>query len=140
MRVLRWLLALAVTAYAAAGFLPNIAAVLIRLGVTPPGVAARTIPLMQATPWWQVAVGAGVTALLLLAAWRIARDRLAFGLSLFAFTADAAFWWIVHAMPAYQLAYTPAELGDDYLSLFGMLALLLAIWIVERSQSGRAAI
>ena len=139
MRVLRWLLAAALTAYAAAGVLPTLETVLYRFRLHVPGVSPRMIPLLEATPLWQVAAGFMVMGLLLAAAWRLGRGRPVFGLSLFAFAADTVLWWIVHAMPAYQLAYTPAELGDDYMTLAGMMALLLAIWIVERSQSGRAA-
>jgi hypothetical protein len=136
--MLRWLLAGALTAYAAAGALPTLETVLYRFRLPIPGVNPRVIPLLEATPWWQVAAGFAVTGLLLAAAWRLARGRPAFGLSLFAFAGDTVLWWTVHAMPAYQLAYTPAEVGDDYMTLAGMMALLLAIWIVERSQSGRA--
>jgi hypothetical protein len=139
MRMLRWLLAAAVTAYAAAGVLPTLETVLYKLRLPTPGVGARMIPLLVATPWWQIAAGLAVAGLLLAAAWRLGRGHMVFGLSLFAFALDTLLWWVVHAMPAYQLAYTPAELGDDYLTLAGMMALLLAIWIIERTQSGRAA-
>lgn len=139
MRMLRWLLAMALTAYAAAGVLPTLETVLYSLGLPAPGVSARMIPLLEATPWWQVAAGFAVTGLLLAAAWRLGRGRPVFGLALFTFAGETLLWWSIHAMPAYQIAYTPAELGEDYLTLAGMMALLLAIWVVERSQSGQAA-
>jgi hypothetical protein len=139
MKVLRWLLALAVAGYALIGLLPVAATALFKLGFGALGAAERMIPVMQATPWWQLIASLGVTALLLFAAWRLARGRAAFGLSLLAFAADTTLWWIMHAMPAYQLAFTPSELAADYYSLGGMLALLIAIWLLERSRSGPAA-
>ncbi|HEX3699967.1 MAG TPA: hypothetical protein VHV27_04765 [Phenylobacterium sp.] len=139
MKVLRWLLALAVAGYGLAGLLPMLATALFKLGLGLGSAGERAALIMQATAWWQLIAELGVVVMLGLAAWRLARGRHAFGLALLAFAANAALWWILHAMPAYQLAFTPGELAADYYSLGGMLALLLAIWLTERSPSDHAA-
>jgi hypothetical protein len=71
---------------------------------------------------------------------RLGRGRSVFGVALLAFAADAAVWWIVHASPAYQLAFRPAEVAADYYGLVGMMALLLATWLLERSRADTAAV
>jgi hypothetical protein len=139
MKVLRWLLGLAVAAYGLTDLLPIVSTTLYKLGFGVRGGGERMIPVMQATAWWELIAGLGVVALLLAAAWRLARGRQAFGFALLAFAADAAVWWVVHAMPAYQLAFTEAEVAADDYSLIGMAALLLGIWLVERWRSGSAA-
>ena len=139
MKVLRWLLALAVAAYGLADLAPIVSTTLYKLGLGAHGASERMIPVMQSTAWWELLAGLGVVALLATTAWRLARGRQAFGLAVLAFAADAAVWWITHAMPAYQLAFTETEVAADDYSLVGMAALLLAIWLLERSRSGSAA-
>jgi hypothetical protein len=140
MKLLRWLLALAVAAYALADLLPFVSTMLYKLNLGGLGASQRMAPVMQATAWWQILAGLLVVALLLAASWRLGRGRPAFGLALLAFTADAALWWILYAMPVYQLAFTSGEVVADTYSLGGMLALLLAIWLLERSRSGPAPV
>ncbi|THD77465.1 MAG: hypothetical protein E7812_16200 [Phenylobacterium sp.] len=139
MKVLRWLLALAVAAYGLSNLLPIVSTTLYKLGFGMGGAGERMIPVMQATAWWELVAGLAVVTLLSATAWRLARGRQAFGLAVLAFAADAAVWWITHAMAAYQLAVSEAEVAADDYSLIGMAAVLLAIWLVERSRSGSAA-
>ena len=90
------------------------------------------IPLFQATPWWQVAASALVTAFLLATAWRLIRGRPALLWYAVALAAEFCVWWATQQLPAYQQAFSPSELQVDYYILMGMLAAAVAIWWTER--------
>jgi hypothetical protein len=76
-------------------------------GFTPGDSYRRFIPLMEATPWWVHALWVAGSALCVLAAWKLLRNRPA------AFLLFAAAWslgaigdFISHSLPAYQEAFS----------------------------------
>lgn len=136
MKVLRWVLGALVLAYAALCGLVGGMTAAHKLGkmATVPADVQRMIPLWDATPWWQVAVWGVIVLLLLVSAWRLFTGGKAFGVLLLAVVADAGLWWMMHKMPAYQAAFTPAELKMDPYILGALLVVLVLTWLTERGK------
>lgn len=107
--------------------------------VTVSGDAARMIPLMQATAWWQAAVWLASLVLLLAAAWRLLGRGKALGLYLAGFVLNVGGWLTVQRTEAYQQVFSPAERQLDYYLLGVMVVIGLLIWLTERSRAPRAA-
>lgn len=139
MKILRVALGVIVGAYAVFDLVPIVGNAWYKAGLLNPVPEdlARMIPLWDATAWWELAVWSAVVALWITAAWRLIRGRSALGLYLGALLVDAVLWWVMHATPAYQQVFTPAELREDYVILLVTGIVAAAIWRVERS--GRAA-
>jgi hypothetical protein len=140
MKYLRVALGVLVGAYALYSLFPIGTNAAYKLGLL--GVSegeARLIPLWEATPWWQLAVWAALTAFLLHVAWRLVRGRTALTAYVVALLLYAALWWTMQAQPAYQQAFTPAELQLDYLMLLAMALVGGLIWWVEGRPDATAA-
>ena len=107
--------------------------------ITVSGDAARMIPLMQATAWWQAAIWLASLVLLLAAAWRLLGLGKAFALYLAGFVLNVGGWLTVQRSDAYQQVFSAAERQMDYYLLGVMVLFGLAIWWTERSSTPRRA-
>lgn len=136
MKFLRWVLGALVLAYAGLSGLIAVMTAAYKLGKlkTVPADVQRMIPLWEATPWWQLAVWGVVVLLLLAAALRLFRGGRAFGVFALAVIAEAGLWWVMHKLPAYNAAFTPAELKMDPYILGGLVVGTLLIWVTERDR------
>jgi hypothetical protein len=140
MRILRWVLAALIAAYAVFSLYPQLMTLGWRLGwlhaVSPD--EARTIPLMQAMSWWQLAVWFVAVLLLMAVAWRLARGQPATRWFVAAFVVDVGGWLSMSTMPVYRQVFTPAERQFDYWIIGALAAVGVGIVLVERR--GRAAL
>lgn len=136
MKFLRWALGLVMALWAVMNGLNIGMTALYKLGKLPPLPPAeqRLEPLMAATPWWMLGLWTVIFVLLVRTAWRLFRDGKALGGFLLALVLHLVMWWFMHAMPAYQAAFTPMELKSDYV-IFAVEALVaVLIWLSERRK------
>lgn len=137
MKFLRIALGLVVGAYALFSLFPIGTNAAYKLGLLhASGDEARLIPVWEATPWWQLAVWAALVAFFAHVAWRLIRGRAALTAYVAALVMDAALWWTMQTQPAYQEAFTPAELQIDYLTLLSMAVVGGLIWWAEGRGRG----
>ena len=136
MKLLRWVLGALVLAYAGMCALMGGLNAVHKLGklTTVPAELQRMVPLWDATPWWQLAVWGVVVLLLLTAALRLFQGGKAFGVFALAVVGEVGLWWVMHKLPAYNAAFTPAELKTDPYILGGLVVAGLLIWVTERDR------
>jgi hypothetical protein len=141
MGLLRWILALATVAYALWSAVPPVTTVFFKLGRMPPAMATgaqRYVPLMQVTPWWQVALWLFIVLTYLFAAFRVVtRPREAFIPFLLAAVLDAANWYISKQRPVYDKTFTPQELMLDYVILGGLVVGAILYYAASRVRRKR---
>lgn len=106
---------------------------------TAAGEAARMIPLMDATAWWQVVVWLASLLAFLVAAWRLLRGGKAFIPYVVAFVVNIGGWLTVQGSDAYQTVFTAAERQLDYYLLAVLVAVGAVIWWTERASAPAAS-
>jgi hypothetical protein len=141
MKYLRWALGVLLAFYGLWTLYPlgmTAAHKLGRLGEIPTE-AQRFIPLMVATPWWQVALWAVGVGLYLATAVRLFRGGRALTLFGGAFVVDLANMAIMRSSEVYARTFTADELAMDYYVVAFLVAAGLAIWWSERGRSAPTA-
>ena len=132
---------LATVAYALWNAVPPVTTLLYKLNKMPPAMAAETqrfIPMMQATPWWQVALWLFIDLTYLFAAFRVVtRPREAFVPFLIAAVLDAANWYISKQRPIYDKTFTAQELQLDYIILCGLVVGAILYFAASRVRRQR---
>lgn len=137
MKILRWVLGALVGLWSLNNlFIVGMTAA-HKLGKLPPLPAEhqRLLPLMDATPWWQVGLWSFLTLLLIVTAWRLFTGGKAAMTFLLALVSHVVLWWFMHQLPAYGVAFTPEELKMDYYILGAEAVVLVLIWLTERRKS-----
>lgn len=138
---LRWILALATVGYALWNAVPPVTTLLFKLGNLPPAIAAesqRYVPLMQATPWWQVAVWLFADLVYLFAAFRlVSRPRGAFAPFLIAAVIDLANLLWMRQQPLYLNTFTAQELMLDYAVMGGLALGVVLYYAASRTRKKR---
>lgn len=138
---LRWILALATVAYALWNAVPPVTTLLFKLGNLPPALATesqRYVPLMQATPLWQVGVWLFADLVYLFAAFRVAsRPRGAFTPFLIAAAIDVANLLWMRQQPVYMKTFTAQELMLDYVVMGGLALGALLYLAASRTRQKR---
>lgn len=137
MRYLRWAIAALLTIYCLWSLIPLGGTAAWKAGLVElPADQVRYQPLMEATPWLQLALWAVVIGLYLFAAWRLVRARPAFRIYAAAFVLDVVNYAWVRATGVYDDVMGDA-ITTDYLILAGLFAVGVYLWWSERG--GRPA-
>ncbi len=139
MRYLRWAIAALLAVYCLWSLMPLGGTAAWKAGLLElPPEQAKYQPLMESTPWLQLALWAVVIGLYLYVVWRLARGRPAFRIYAAAFVLDMVNYAWVRATGVYD-----DVMGEALMADYAIIALLLAgggyIWWSERrGAAGRA--
>ena len=140
MRYVRWVIAALLAIYCLWSLMPLGGTAAYKLGSYElPADQLQYEPLMQSTPWAQLALWAVVIALYLYAAWRLARRQPAFRIYAAAFVLDVVNYAWVRSRGVYD-----DVMGEAITADYAILAVLAAVgaylWWSERggSAGGRA--
>ena len=132
MRYLRWAIAALLGVYCLWSLMPLGGTAAYKAGMVElPADQLKYQPLMEATPWAQLALWAVVVALYLYAVWRLVRGRPAFRIYAVAFALDLVNYAWVRATGVYDDVMGEA-ITTDYLILAGMFAVGVYLWWSER--------
>ena len=139
MRILRWVLALAILGYSVMNIIPIVMTVGYKTGsMATAADMVRLEPLMAATPWWQLVLWVVLVGLMWLAAWRLIKQQKAF-LPYVGFVALSFGMWLYMKMgPVYDSVWTREELMADYVILAAEIVVGVLIWWLENKRSAPA--
>jgi hypothetical protein len=135
MRYLRWATAAVLALYSLWSFLPLGGTAAYKAGLYElPAAQAKYQPLMESTPWLQLALWAAAIGLYLYAAWRLVRGRPAFRVYAAAFVLDVINYAWVRATGVYDDVMA-GSITTDYVILVVMLVIGAYLWWSERRGS-----
>jgi hypothetical protein len=137
MKYLRWALGVLIGVWGLWSAYPLVMTALYKahVGGEPPADVQKYVPLMQATPWWELLLWLATVLLLLTAAWRLFRNGRAFGPYALAFAVGMIHWGIMQSRPVYHQVFTAQELRMDYAIFAGEIVIGLLLWWRERRKS-----
>lgn len=138
MRIFGFFVGLAVLAWGIVNLWPFAFVIGVKTqSVDVPAEATNYVPLILATPWWQVALWGLSISLFLLSGWRLLWGNRAFGVYAVAVILQLVNW-TVHAKTAeYAQAFTAAERQIDYAIFAVEIFAGFLIWAIGARRARR---
>lgn len=136
MKLVRWVLGALILVYGLVCGLIGGVGVLHKLGqlkTLPPHIPHMT-PMLDATPWWLLAVWGVVVILLLVTATRLFNGGKALAPFVLAIVGEGVLWWFMHKMPTYAGAMPTGGEMHHYYLLGALLVTAVVIWLTERNR------